>query len=783
MKKFLFALFSIAPLITTSIALAACGANDLKNADIILSETHYVYDGTAHYPDVTVKFGGKELDNTQISLSYSDNLNAGEATVTVTPTAGSKYSGSQSVHFTIEQAETVLDSEIYVTAEYNQTIGEVLGNRYNIVASEDGYTSDTRLTVIGENVYSLISLYTPSDINYKSVHQTVYITVKQATPEGVDLIKGMRLQAQVGDFFADLDGLPAGVRVSEPEQMFERTGTVAVDVVIEQIVDGKADDVHYEVVRGKQIPVEVHSAEVEIAGNSYLYDSVGFQNIGNGTYAVDGNVTLETLFESCGDWTVSIEFEGAISQFELYTVFDNVLSSAASDIKMNRFDFEAKNITSWLGTADTNWEGSSSDTVNFPSVDGWNGYKVTIVSTMYRSSITRRNYFIYFGDAASDELGTLVFSRHTPRKNAYRFRYVFTGADGVRITNIDFSESPYVHSKLLSEKFSHYVDSDGVTIKKEYTDGGILMVGDSLIDFWGMDFDTDRSTHAGADTSKAAFARNGFGGPVVNLGVGSASAEDWLNYVEADRAKELFAQLNPEVVFILIGCNQITREDEKNIAETVIAVIEKFANLYPNAQIVVNSMMPTTAKNSERWPLWYRLANANTRITEYIGSSQNDRLYFLDLQSLFTPNRSKKVSATNSPQESYHAKDGLHYRTVAYDLWTEEVFNFIKANGLLHITGVDVSVRDASGADLSDIAEVACNMYNGKFTMTLSLGDAHYLVGSVKLDSIDITAHYDRETGMLKYTLESYGERVSLVITLRYDENADDNVIGDDTFQ
>ena len=61
--------------------------NTLNDASfsISLSQTSYVYDGTAKTPTVTIRDGDTLLTNGKdYSVSYSNNINAGTATVTVT---------------------------------------------------------------------------------------------------------------------------------------------------------------------------------------------------------------------------------------------------------------------------------------------------------------------------------------------------------------------------------------------------------------------------------------------------------------------------------------------------------------------------------------------------------------------------------------------------------------------------------------------------------------------------------------------------------------------------
>ena len=71
--------------------------------EITLGTTEYIYDGTAKTPTVTVKDGSAVLvEGTDYTLAYTDNTNAGTATVTAT--GKGNYSGTQTATFTIKPA-------------------------------------------------------------------------------------------------------------------------------------------------------------------------------------------------------------------------------------------------------------------------------------------------------------------------------------------------------------------------------------------------------------------------------------------------------------------------------------------------------------------------------------------------------------------------------------------------------------------------------------------------------------------------------------------------------
>lgn len=81
----------------------APAANKITDSGVTLSKTSYTYNGKAKKPGVTVKVGGKKLINgTDYKLSYSSNIKAGTAVVTVT--GKGKYTGKVQKTFTINKA-------------------------------------------------------------------------------------------------------------------------------------------------------------------------------------------------------------------------------------------------------------------------------------------------------------------------------------------------------------------------------------------------------------------------------------------------------------------------------------------------------------------------------------------------------------------------------------------------------------------------------------------------------------------------------------------------------
>lgn len=77
-------------------------------ATVTVSPTSYEYDGTAKQPTVTVKDGNTTIPSSEYTVTYSNNVNAGTATVTITDKTGGNWNVIGSTTFTITQKEVCL---------------------------------------------------------------------------------------------------------------------------------------------------------------------------------------------------------------------------------------------------------------------------------------------------------------------------------------------------------------------------------------------------------------------------------------------------------------------------------------------------------------------------------------------------------------------------------------------------------------------------------------------------------------------------------------------------
>jgi len=106
---------------------------DIGYCKVTLSDTAYIYDGTAKEPAVSVTYSTKALtEGTDYTLTYADNINAGTAKVLLTG-AGS-YTGETSAEFQITRTEAALSFE-------NDTVTREVGDAAftnTLTATTDG---------------------------------------------------------------------------------------------------------------------------------------------------------------------------------------------------------------------------------------------------------------------------------------------------------------------------------------------------------------------------------------------------------------------------------------------------------------------------------------------------------------------------------------------------------------------------------------------------------------------------------------------------------------------
>jgi lysophospholipase L1-like esterase len=128
-----------------------------------------------------------------------------------------------------------------------------------------------------------------------------------------------------------------------------------------------------------------------------------------------------------------------------------------------------------------------------------------------------------------------------------------------------------------------------------------------------------------------------------------------------------FEQTEPETIFIMIGINDLLRGfDEQTILDNQQQLIRTLKETHPQAQIVIQSVLPH-ASDAATWEGRDRLLKLpNARIQqlnrELEAIAQNEEVFFLDLQPLFADEQGNLRMELST--------DGLHLNNQGYQTWS-----------------------------------------------------------------------------------------------------------------
>lgn len=155
---------------------------EISECSAQLAEDKFVYDGKEKTPDVVVKNGDTVLTkNTDYTISYKNNLNAGKAMVTVTGTG--KYTGEVTKEFEIAKAAQELKvspTEINISVGESAQI-EVSGQgqiSYKSDAEEKVTVSNTGKVTGKQAGKATITITAAGNENYNSASKTLTVNVK-----------------------------------------------------------------------------------------------------------------------------------------------------------------------------------------------------------------------------------------------------------------------------------------------------------------------------------------------------------------------------------------------------------------------------------------------------------------------------------------------------------------------------------------------------------------------------------------------------------------------------
>lgn len=180
---------------------------NISSCKIELSDTSYVYNGSAKKPSVKITDGSYTLKNgTDYTVSYSKNINAGTAVVQIT--GKGSYTGSKNVNFSIKQANAKLEfkstkmTKKFASGSFTnsfktkKTDGKISYSSNNTkVASVDKNKGQIKIVGVGK---ATITATAKAGTNYKSGKASFVLTVTKAnnTIKADNITKNMSKKSQ-----------------------------------------------------------------------------------------------------------------------------------------------------------------------------------------------------------------------------------------------------------------------------------------------------------------------------------------------------------------------------------------------------------------------------------------------------------------------------------------------------------------------------------------------------------------------------------------------------------
>ena len=247
---------------------------------------NFIYNGSPHKPDILVMDGEKSLlAGTDYAVSYTDNILAGEAVLTI---AGQgNYTGTVSVPFVIQKA--ALSAWVPVLSG-NAQVGSVLTARLDGVAAEEytwrWYRDEVELPDVMGSTYTLTTLDSSSAITVQAVAAEKNYTGHSQVSDSIQVGK----QTITGTVTISADGpeIIAGSILTAHIRVYPQ-----VDVTYQWYLDGTAVEgavqstfVVPEHCEGKAIFVQVMPVSGEFQG------SIISEAVTVGKFALRGSLTV-----------------------------------------------------------------------------------------------------------------------------------------------------------------------------------------------------------------------------------------------------------------------------------------------------------------------------------------------------------------------------------------------------------------------------------------------------------------------------------------------------------
>ena len=139
------------------------------------------------------------------------------------------------------------------------------------------------------------------------------------------------------------------------------------------------------------------------------------------------------------------------------------------------------------------------------------------------------------------------------------------------------------------------------------------------------------------------------------LNSSSVVAKVGINFNEVDEQIEQARQLDPQVIFLNYGNNDI-EADQGTFIKEYSSIIKKIQKSIPDAHIFVNAMFPVQDKALQKEPAFANIAEYNKAIESLCEKLQ---VGYLDSSDLV--------------KDEYYEPDGIHFKAEFYPIWAEKM--------------------------------------------------------------------------------------------------------------
>ena len=254
----------------------------VSSPTITLSATSFVYDGQEKKPTVTVEDGNTTIPASEYTVSYSNNVNVGTATVTITDNEGGNYIVSGTVSFEIKEpainvvAPTAISGLVYngntqgLITPGNTSVGKML---YSL----DNYNYHTYLPAMKHAMTYTVYYKVVDDTETKNLTAPASLTVT---------ISKAPLTISVGDYtMAEGDQVPEfklqydGFKGNDSEAVLTTKPTITCKATSEsapgryEIIVSGAEAQDYDIsYQSGWLTIEVAQGIVDIITNGQPFD-------------------------------------------------------------------------------------------------------------------------------------------------------------------------------------------------------------------------------------------------------------------------------------------------------------------------------------------------------------------------------------------------------------------------------------------------------------------------------------------------------------------------------